>query len=158
MLGFQNNLSVFVNKSAQYTKSEHYVAGLEYNLTSVSRLTVEGFLKNYSQFPVSLIDGVSLANKGGGFEVLGNEAILSLGEGKTSGLEFLFQQKLAKNFYGILAYTYFSSEFSGLDGILRPSVWDSRHLISFSGGYKLRKNWEISARWRYAGKKSLCSG
>ena len=152
MLGFQNNLSVFVNKSAQYTKSEHYVAGLEYNLTSVSRLTVEGFLKNYSQFPVSLIDGVSLANKGGGFEVLGNEAILSLGEGKTSGLEFLFQQKLAKNFYGILAYTYFSSEFSGLDGILRPSVWDSRHLISFSGGYKLRKNWEISARWRYAGK------
>ena len=95
---------------------------------------------------------VSLANKGGGFEVLGNEAILSLGEGKTSGLEFLFQQKLAKNFYGILAYTYFSSEFSGLDGILRPSVWDSRHLISFSGGYKLRKNWEISARWRYAGK------
>ena len=43
MLGFQNNLSVFVNKSSQYTKSEHYVAGLEYNLTSVSRLTVEGF-------------------------------------------------------------------------------------------------------------------
>ena len=70
------------------------------------------------QFPVSLIDGVSLANKGGGFEVLGNEAILALGEGKTSGLEFLFQQKLAKNFYGILAYTYFSSEFSGLDGVL----------------------------------------
>ena len=36
--------------------------------------------------------------------------------------------------------------------MFRPSVWDSRHLISFSGGYKLRRNWEISARWRYAGK------
>ena len=24
--------------------------------------------------------------------------------------------------------------------------------ISFSGGYKLNRNWEISARWRYAGK------
>ncbi len=29
---------------------------------------------------------------------------------------------------------------------------DSRHLISFSGGYKLRRNWELSARWRFAGK------
>ena len=46
-------------------------------------------MKNYSQFPVSLIDGVSLANKGGGFEVLGNEAILPLGEGKTSGRIFI---------------------------------------------------------------------
>ena len=25
-------------------------------------------------------------------------------------------------------------------------------MISFSGGYKLKKNWEISARWRFSGK------
>ena len=45
-------------------------AGIEYNLTPVSRITIEGFYKKYSQYPVSTIDGVSLANKGGGFEVL----------------------------------------------------------------------------------------
>ena len=33
-----------------------------------------------------------------------------------------------------------------------PSVWDSRHLISFAGGYKLSRNWEISARYRFAGR------
>ena len=33
-----------------------------------------------------------------------------------------------------------------------PSVWDSRHLISFLGGYKLKRNWEISARWRFSGR------
>ena len=33
-----------------------------------------------------------------------------------------------------------------------PSVWDSKHLSSFSGGYKLKRNWEISSRWRFAGK------
>ena len=152
MLGFQNQSTVFVNQDAQYTRSDHFVAGLEYNLTPVSRFTVEGFLKNYAQYPVSLTDGVSLANKGGGFEVLGNEAIVSQGEGQSSGLEVLFQQKLSRNFYGVFAYTYFFSDFTGLDGISRPSVWDSRHLISFSGGYKLKRNWEISARWRYAGR------
>ena len=39
-----------------------------------------------------------------------------------------------------------------MDGLTRPSVWDSRHLISFSGGYKLPRNWELSARWRCAGR------
>jgi hypothetical protein len=151
MLGFQER-NVFVNKDALYTKSDHYVAGIEYNLTQASRVTVEGFLKKYSNYPISLIDGVSLANKGGGFEVLGNEAIISEGLGESRGAEVLFQQKLSNNFYGILAYTYFFSEFSGIDGVSRPSVWDSRHLISFSGGYKLKRNWEVSARWRFAGE------
>ncbi len=152
MLGYQDQNAVFVNQNAAYTRSDHLVAGLEYNVTPASRFTVEGFLKRYAQYPVSLQDGVSLANKGGGFEVLGNEAISTVGAGETSGLEFLFQQKLAKQFYGVFAYTYFFSKFSGLDGLYRPSVWDSRHLLSFSGGYKLPRNWELSARWRYAGK------
>ena len=152
MLGFLNQQGIFANQQAAYTRSDHWVGGIEYNLTPASRFTVEGFRKNYANYPVSVIDGVSLANKGGGFEVLGNEAIRSEGEGQSSGVEVLFQQKLSNNFYGVFAYTYFSSEFSGADGVLRPSVWDSRHLISFSGGYKLKRNWELSARWRFAGK------
>ena len=152
ILGYQNQNAIFVNQKVAYTRSDHYVAGIEYNLSLASRISIEGFLKKYANYPISILDGVSLANKGGGFEVLGNEAIQSDGEGETSGIEVLFQQKLAKNFYGIFAYTYFFSEFSGLDGLTRPSVWDSRHLISFSGGYKLPRNWELSARWRYAGR------
>ena len=152
MLGFQNQTGAFVNQDAAYTQSDHLVAGLEYNLTPASRFTVEAFRKNYANYPISVIDGVSLANKGGGFEVLGNEEIVSDGKGQSSGIELLFQQKLSNNFYGVFAYTYFSSEFTGADGVLRPSVWDSRHLISFSGGYKLKRNWELSARWRFAGK------
>ena len=34
----------------------------------------------------------------------------------------------------------------------KRQVWDSKHLSSFSGGYKLKKNWEISSRWRFSGK------
>ena len=109
MLGFQNERSLFVNQDASYVRSDHLVAGLEYNFTPSSRFTLEAFLKNYSNYPVSVVDGVSLANKGGGFEVLGNEEIVSNGTGQSSGLEFLFQQKLSNNFYGVFAYTYFFS-------------------------------------------------
>lgn len=151
MLGFQNNSGEFINKSNRYTQSDHYVFGVEYNLSPSARFTVEAFRKEYSQYPVSVLDGVSLANKGADFEVLGNEAIIDTGSGLSEGVEVLFQQKLSNNFYGILAYTFFSSEFSGIELSKLPSVWDSGNLVTFTGGYKLPKNWEVSVRYRYAG-------
>ena len=152
MLGFQDLQGNFINKNNRYTQSDHYVFGVEYNWTPTARITVEGFIKDYSQYPVSVLDQVSLANKGGGFEVLGNEPVVDTGKGRSSGIEVLFQQKLTKNFYGVLAYTHFFSEFSRANGPLLPTVWDSRNLLSFTGGYKLKRNWEVSLRYRYAGE------
>ena len=151
-LGFRDSHNNLINKDLLYTKSHHYVLGIEFNLSSSSRFTVESFYKMYYNYPISVIDNVSLANKGADFEVLGNEFLLSKGKGKSHGLEFLYQQKLKNNFYAILSYTFFFSKFSNLDNIYLPSVWDNRHLISFTGGYKLKKNWEISSKLRYTDK------
>jgi hypothetical protein len=152
LLGFQNNQRQLVNQNAKYIASNHFVLGLEHKLNESTRITIEGFFKQYENYPVSLLDNISLANKGGGFEVLGNEAIGSEGEGRSYGLEFLYQKLFTKQLYGILAYTLFKSEFSDLDGNFRSSAWDSRHLLTFTGGYKFGKNWEISLRYRLAGR------
>jgi len=152
VLGFRNLTGNFTNQNAKYTKSNHYVTGFDYSIGNASKISIEGFIKRYFDFPVSILDGVSLANKGADFEVLGNEDIVTIGEGRTKGIEFLFQQKLTRNFYGIFSYTFFKSEFTDINGDYLPSVWDSKHLSSFSGGYKLKRNWEISSRWRFAGK------
>ena len=150
-LGFKDINDNFLNANMLYTKSNHYVLGIEYNSSNSSRFTIESFYKKYNNYPISVFDNISLANKGADFEVLGNELLLSNGKGKSYGLEFLYQQKLQNNFYGIFSYTFFFSEFSNLDNIYLPSVWDNRHLISFTGGYKLKKNWEISSKLRYTG-------
>ena len=92
-----------VNENLDYTRSAHLVLGLEKILSPSARLSLEGFYKYYTDYPVSMADGVSMANKGAGFEVLGNEAIASVGKGKAYGLEFLWQQKLTKNFFGIFS-------------------------------------------------------
>ncbi|PHN02813.1 TonB-dependent receptor [Flavilitoribacter nigricans] len=152
ILGYRNNEGMLVNRDARYIRSDHLVAGLEYNLNTSARITLEGFYKNYDRYPVSILDQVSLANKGAGFEVFGSEAITSDGKGRTYGLEFLFQQQYTKNFYGILAYTLFRSEFSAGGDTYLPSLWDSRQLITFTGGYKFKRNWELSLRYRYAGR------
>ena len=151
-LGFRDLNNMLTNKNSKYTKSDHLVIGLEFINSESSRFTIELFDKRYSNYPVSLTDMVSLANKGGDFEVLGNEKILTIGKGKSYGMELLYQQKLKNNFYGILSYTFFYSKFSGIDKIYLPSVWDNRNLFSFTGGYKLKKNWEISSKLRYTDK------
>ncbi|MDB4768240.1 TonB-dependent receptor [Flavobacteriaceae bacterium] len=151
MLGFQNPAQEFINQDLDYTRSTHLVLGVEKILNPAARVSLEGFYKYYSDYPVSLEDGVSMANKGASFEVLGNEAIASVGKGKAYGLELFWQQKLTDRFFGIFSYTYFYSTFSGLDPeVFRPSVWDSRHLASFTAGYKFPRNWEVSARHRFA--------
>jgi len=152
MLGFKNNEGLFTNKNSKYTKSIHNVFGIDFNSSKSSKFSIEYFVKNYSQYPISIIDGVSLANKGGDFEVFGNEDVITVGKGKSSGIEFLFQQKLSNNFYGIFSYTNFNSEFTDINNNYLSSVWNSKHLMSFTGGYKLKKNWEISSRWRFSGK------
>ncbi|WP_298262534.1 TonB-dependent receptor [uncultured Lutibacter sp.] len=152
-LGFRDASNNLINKDADYTQSIHYVVGIERILGPASSITFEGFYKKYDKYPISVLDGISLANKGAGFEVLGNEEIETIGKGRTFGTELLYQQKLTNNFYGIFSYTFFYSEFTGFQtSKYVPSVWDSRHLISFTGGYKLKKNWELSSRIRFSGK------
>ncbi len=152
ILGYTDTNGTLLNQTADYIQSDHAVIGLEYLIKSAARITLEGFYKGYSNYPVSLTNQVSLANLGADFSVLGNEPISSVGEGRSYGMEFMYQEKLSTNYYAILAYTLYWSEFTGLNNEnFLPSAWDSRHLITFTGGYQFGKNWELSARMRYLG-------
>jgi len=152
VLGFQDNEGNFINQDVEYIQNDHWVAGIEYLLNPSTRISVEGFYKKYENYPVSLTDSVSLANLGGDFSVLGNEPVSSVGLGRTYGVEFLYQQKITKRFYGILAVTLYKSEFTGFDqNVYLPSSWDNGTLITFTGGYKFGNNWELSARSRFLG-------
>jgi hypothetical protein len=151
ILGFADNAGKLVNKNADYQSSNHYVIGLEYLVNDALRFTVEGFVKNYGNVPISVNKGISLANLGGDFNVLGNEAVRTTGKGEAYGFEFFAQKKLTDKFFGILSYTYYNSAYSGLNGIMVPSSWDNRHLLSLTWGYKFPRNWELGLKFRYQG-------
>lgn len=150
VLGYQEN-NDFLNRSADYIQSIHYVLGTEFLPREDLRFTVEGFYKDYSNYPVSLRDGISLANQGGDFGSIGNEAVSTTGKGRAYGAEFYVQKKLTGTVFGVLSYTYVVSEFAGTDGRYVSSAWDYRHLASGLLGKKLPRNWEFGAKYRYAG-------
>lgn len=147
-LAYNNN--GFTNPG-KYIQSNHYVAGFEYLPSSTTRFTFEGFYKGYKNYPVSVLDKISLANKGIEFGAIGNEPIQQDGKGRAYGFEFFAQQKLTEKFFGVLSYTLYWSEFTGIDQKFKPASWDNRHLISATGGYKLPRNWELGIKFRYQG-------
>lgn len=153
VLGYRDSTNTLLNKQngVGYIESDHIVAGIEYNSTTNTKISVEGFYKIYRDYPFLTTDSISLANLGGDFGVIGNEPATSTSKGRSYGIEFLAQQKLYKGFYGILAYTLVRSEFEDRSGDLVPSSWDNQHVVALTMGKKFKRNWELGAKWRFSG-------
>ncbi|MEY3186641.1 MAG: hypothetical protein RL675_465, partial [Bacteroidota bacterium] len=151
-LAYVNPLLSSINfNPGDYIASTHYVGGIEYLPNNTLRFTFEGFYKQYDNYPISTIDGVSLANKGTEFGSVGNEPVTQNGLGRAYGIEFFAQKKLTKRFFGILSYTFYYSQFTDSKGKYIPASWDNRQLISLTWGYKFRRNWELGLKFRYQG-------
>ena len=153
VLGYTDNNGRLVNRDNDitYIRNAQAVAGLEFLTKKNSRITVESFYKHYDQYPFLTNDSISLANLGGDFGVIGNEPATSTSVGRAYGVEFLFQQKLFKGFYGLVTYTFVRSEFKDKNGEYIPSSWDNRHIVVVTAGKKFKKNWELGIRWRFYG-------
>ncbi len=155
VLGYQEE-GRLVNRDNDVTfiQSDHVVAGVEYNTNFNAKISVEGYFKNYSNYPFLLRDQLTLANLGGDFGVIGNEPVTSTSDGQAYGLEVLFQQRLFRGFYGIASYTLGRSEFEDRKGDLVPSSWDARNIANLTVGKKFEtdnflNNVEIGINWRF---------
>lgn len=149
VLGYREADVLFNQENVDYIQADHAVLGLEYITASSSKLTLEAYYKKYSNYPYLVEDDITLANLGGDFGVIGNDRISSTANGEAYGLEFLFQQRLYKGFYGIGSYTLGWSKFDDSMGELVSSSWDSRHIVNLTVGKKFGKDWELGVNWRY---------
>ena len=147
-LGFLQNGNLINQNTLKYIRNEQIVGGVEFNGKNNLRITAETYYKRYKNYPFSLRNGISLANIGGDFGVVGAEPLDSRGVGETYGVEILAQKRTLNDFYGIASYTFGHSQFSDINGSLMPSSWDSRHIISLTGGKYFSRNWNIGARFR----------
>lgn len=150
LLGYQED-GKFINKEngIAYLRNSHIVAGLEWNTASNAKISLEGYYKAYENYPLLLRDSLTLANLGGDFGIVGNEPAVPFSDGRAYGLEFLFQQRLYKGFYGIFSYTLGWTEFQDKDREFVPSAWDARHIANLAVGKRFNNNWEIGINWRF---------
>ncbi len=142
------------NKNLRDIRADHYIAGIEYLLDESTRLTVEGYYKDYKYYPVSVNRPYIILANNSGFEdqnTFGLEELSSSGTGNAKGFEIFLQKALTKNFYGTVSFSYSDVKYKAYDGIERRSDWDNRYIVNINGGYKIGKTWEVSAKFRIAG-------
>jgi hypothetical protein len=153
ILGFRDAENNLVNKNngLKYIQANHWVSGFEFMPNNSSKISIEGFYKTYKNYPFSVRNQISLANLGADFGVVGNEEVTSTSEGWAYGFEFFAQKKSYSGLYGILSYTYVVSEFKDNLNNFIPSTWDNKHLLTVTGGKKLKRNWEIGGKYRLVG-------
>jgi hypothetical protein len=152
VLGYRNSEGILVNRNNNvgYIRSTHFVTGIDYFTKSNLKVSLEGFLKLYDNYPFIVRDSISLANLGSDFGVIGNTEVVSSSVGRSYGIEFLAQQKLFKGFYGIATYTFVRSEFKDKHEVWTPSSWDNIHIINLTMGKTFGRNWEVGVKWRFA--------
>jgi len=152
-LGYKNADGSFANQNEQlkHILSNQAIAGFAFRPFDITRFNLEGFYKQYTNYPLSVAEGISIAGKGTDYGQIGDEEIISTGKGRAYGIEFSGKLFDWKKLNSTVTYTLFKSEFTDSEGIYRPSNWDTRHMVNLIGGYRLPRNWNISMRWRYVG-------
>jgi len=152
-LGYRDAESLLVNKNNElkYISVDHYIAGVEYDPRDFLIFTLEGFYKNYRNYPFSVTDSISLANKGGDFGTFGDEEVISTSKGRAYGAEFLARTNYRDKFNLLLSYTLVRSEFTDRNDDYAPSSWDSRHLLTLTSTRKFSNNWSAGIKWRFVG-------
>jgi outer membrane receptor for ferrienterochelin and colicin len=151
-LGYRNNNNLLINSSsATYIGANHYNFGTEYRLSKEIIISVEGFYKDYFQYPIDTVSGSSLANQGAEYSgVAGATAVEFNGKGEAVGIEVL--NRINYPGFSLLAsYTYVKSLFTNNQGKYIPSSWDSEHLLTITGTKELKRNWRIGFKWRFVG-------
>ena len=152
-MGFKNSEGEFVNRNEKlkYIISNQAIAGFEFRPADNMRLSVESFYKQYSQYPFSVLEGVSIASKGADYGQVGDEEIVSTGEGRAYGVELLYKIMEWHNLNLTSTYTFFRSEFTDKNNIYRPSSWDTKHMLNLIASYKYKTSWNFAIRWRFVG-------
>jgi TonB dependent receptor-like, beta-barrel/CarboxypepD_reg-like domain/TonB-dependent Receptor Plug Domain len=137
------------NKELKDPYATHYIVGIEHQLSSDTRLIVEAYQKDYSNFPTD-------PNQPGIFVIDDDffnyyENLADDGQALSRGVEVILQKKLAESVYGLASATYFRSRYKSADGKWRDRNYDNQMIVSIEGGYKPTPGLEMSLRWIYAG-------
>jgi hypothetical protein len=148
------------NKTLRASKNEMLVAGWDNLIQNDLRLSVEGYLKRYSDLPTGIIPGITdyivLTNTGTGyggreddFQSFGYFDLVSEAKGTVYGLDILLQKKFSEiPCYGQVSFTYGKSVYTAGNGLEYPGQYDQRFIFNLSGGYIFNKNWEFSSKFR----------
>lgn len=152
-MGYSDGNGTLINKQNKitYIKSDHIVAGIEFQPLENFQFTLEGFYKRYSDYPFSVTDSIPLASKSADYGIFGDEEVKSISEGRSYGVEFLGRITNLEGLNMVFSYTWVRSEFKDLSDTYIPTSWDNVHLLNITATKRIGKYWDAGLKWRFVG-------
>jgi len=134
--------------------------GLEHVFREDWKATLEGYLKQYNDYPANIARPyVVQANTGAAFDYgfadsfasFGFLPLISRGKGRARGIELSLQKKLSDTrYYGMLSLSISDVRFTAYDGIERPGAFDQRVIFNLLFGGRPSEDWEVGMRFRFS--------
>ncbi|MEI7594156.1 MAG: TonB-dependent receptor [Bacteroidota bacterium] len=122
------------NKELDFIKSNHFVLGYDWNISSTLRLKAETYYQDIFQSVVdSKKSSYSLLNSSS-FNNASPDTLVNGGSGRNYGFELTFEKFMDKGFYGLITTSLFKSEYKGSDDILRSTAFDGKYVVNALAG------------------------
>lgn len=140
------------NRQLKNIRVEEAILGIEHYFSSDTKLSIEPYLKQYYNYPVSVYDP-NFIFINSGVEIYPNflDKALSAGKGYFAGIDVTLQRKNSgTGLFGTLAYSFSESKFLALAGDIQPAEFDYGNQITIIAGYKFRFGLSISSRFKFA--------
>lgn len=141
------------NESLRPFRADHLVSGFSFQPDALTRITLEGYVKRYADYPVSTqFPALSLANVGDTFNV--REVLFPLtsqGRGRAEGVELFIERAPGGRWFGQANLSVARSRQAGLDGVMRPGAFDYPFVANVAGGIDLTSQWQVSTRLAWLG-------
>jgi hypothetical protein len=140
------------NKKLNYIKAAHIITGMEYLFLSDFRLLIEGYVKRYYDYPVSIYNPYFVyINQG---SVIGGNIIdeaVSEGKGLIHGIDISLEKKLSHSgFNGGMNLSFIRSRFRTLAGPLQRTDYDFGKQLILNAGYIFKNGISIRMSARYS--------
>ncbi len=140
------------NSSLKDMSCIHYITGFEYLLREDTRLSIDGYIKYYSDYPVDKEDSMRiLLNEGGSYEGFINfDTLVSEGLGTVKGIDITLQKKLSKGFFANITYSFNNTAFVPLSKDTVHSIYAPGHILRLTTSFSLPKGFSLGGKFAWS--------
>ncbi|HEV7230066.1 MAG TPA: TonB-dependent receptor, partial [Bacteroidia bacterium] len=128
------------NRDLGLSKSQHLVAGYDFNIGHNFRLKLETYYQYLYNIPVSnhSRNSFSMINVGNALDGLPLvDSLYNHGTGQNYGVEFTIEKFFSKHYYFLSTLSLYNSHYQGSDGVTRPTAYDGGYVYNILCGYEL---------------------
>ena len=128
------------NRNLGSSKSQHLIAGYDFNVTKGFRVKLETYYQYLYDIPVSAHapNSFSMINVGNALDGLPLvDSLYNHGTGQNYGIELTIEKFFSKHYYFLSTLSLYNSTYSGSDNVVRPTAYDGGYVYNILCGYEL---------------------